>query len=139
MPWSITTLTNGDIHEQLHPTSSIVLGSLVCFPFNTFPVNCFYAKVFLSANLYIHDKVRFLVRDMLYQRATGDRLVGDNAILLSSCVIRHSTYCALGLSIGGICTMMHWQQFSMVYIAYDCHYRNDVQTLKTLQIHLSIK
>ena len=96
----ITTLTNGEIHQQLHLTSSVVLGSLVCFTFNTFPVNCFYA------NLYIHDKVCFLVRDMLYHRATGDRLVGDNAISLGSRVIRYSTYCALRISIGGICTMM---------------------------------
>ena len=63
---------------------------------------------FLSANLYIHDKVCFLV----YHRATGDRLVGDNAISLGSCVITHSTYCALGVSIGGICTMMHCKLYN---------------------------
>ena len=64
-------------------------------------------KFFLSAHLYIHNKVCFLVRNMRYHRATGDRLVGDNAISLGSCVIRHSTYCALGQSISGICTMTH--------------------------------
>ena len=50
---------------------------------------------------------------MPYHRATGDRLVGDDAISLGSGVIlRIARYCALGLWIGGICAMMHFKFYN---------------------------
>lgn len=109
--YKVNQYADNNTHERRNTSTTsshkFNCSGLTSFTFHTFPVNCFYDKVFFISQFVYSRQSMFLVRNMLYHRDTGDRLVGDNAISLGSCVIRHSTYCALGQSIGGICTMTH--------------------------------